>query len=178
MVQVVRHSLEVQTWPPLQTWLQPPQFAGSRVTSTQAALQLVMHAVPHEPPEQIGRSKVPVEVHAEQLVPQALAKSGGTHSPLQALKPPPHEKPQVVPLQVRVEFAGPLGHAVHRLPQVFTSLFDTQALPQRWKPALQVKLQLPLEQMGVALATGGHETHAAPHWVALESSTQVPPQSW
>ncbi len=89
MAQVVRHSLEVQVWPPPQMVPHPPQFAGSRVTSTQAALQLVMHAVPQLPVEQIGRSKLPVEVHAVQLLPQALAKSGGTHSPLHALKPPP-----------------------------------------------------------------------------------------
>ena len=91
MAQVRRHSPLVQVCPPEQVTPHVPQFAGSRVTSTQAALQLVMHAVPHEPLEQIGRSKVPVAVHAVHALPQALAESGGTHSPAQALKPPPQE---------------------------------------------------------------------------------------
>ncbi len=152
-------------------------MAGSRVTSTQAELQLVMHAVPHAPPEQIGRSKVPVAVHAEQAEPQALAKSGGTHSLPHALKPPPQLKPQLVPLQVRVELAGPFGHGLHELPQASTSLFATQALPHLWKPTLQAKSHALLRHWGTALATAGHRVHAAPHWVTLLFETHVPPQS-
>ena len=142
---------------------QPPQFAGSRETSTHAELQLVMHAVPQLPVEQIGRSNVPVAVHAVQADPQALAKSGGTHSPLHALKPPPHTKLQLVPLHERVELAGPFAQGVHELPHVSTSVFDTQALPHLWKPELQVKSQAPLEHAGDAFATAGQVVHEAPH---------------
>jgi hypothetical protein len=77
----------MQLDPMVQAELQLPQWAGSRFTSTQAALHVVWHAVPHVPLEQVGLSKVPVAVHAVQLEPQALAKSAGTHSPLQAKKP-------------------------------------------------------------------------------------------
>ena len=73
MAQARRHSPLVQVCPPEQVTPQVPQFAESRVTSTQAALQLVMQAVPHEPLEQTGRSSVPVAVHALQALPQALA---------------------------------------------------------------------------------------------------------
>ena len=129
MVQLVLH------WPPVQVWLavqvvpQLPQFAGSRVTSTQAALQLVMHAVPQLPDAQMPRSNVPVGAQLAQVAPQALAKSGGTHSPLQKLAPAAQVKPQLVPLQFGVEPAGPVGHAVHELPQLFTSVFDRHWLP-------------------------------------------------
>ena len=73
MPQVVRHSPVVQVWPPEQVRPQDPQFVGSRFTSTQAALQLVMQAVPQLPVEQMGRSKVPVEGQAVHDDPQAEA---------------------------------------------------------------------------------------------------------
>jgi hypothetical protein len=73
VAQVARHSPLVQSCPPPQAVPQAPQFAGSRFTSTQAALQLVMHAVPQLPVLQMGRSKVPDAVHAEHEAPHALA---------------------------------------------------------------------------------------------------------
>ena len=157
---------------------QLPQFAGSRVTSTQAELQLVMHAVPQLPDAQRPRSNVPVAVQLVQVDPQALAKSGGTHSPLQKLAPAAQVKPQLVPLQFGVEPAGPVGHAVHELPQLFTSVFDRHWLPHLWKPVLQVKSHAPPTQAGTALVTAGHERHEAPHWVVLVSATHAPPQLW
>jgi len=72
VVHVARHSPAVQAWLPVQVVPHAPQLAGSRCTSTQAALQLVMQAVPHEPAEQIGRSKLPVAVHWVQAAPHAL----------------------------------------------------------------------------------------------------------
>jgi hypothetical protein len=73
VAQVTRHSPVVQICPPPQVTPQVPQFAGSRLTSTQAALQLVMHAVAQLPVAQMGRSNVPVEVHAVHALPHALA---------------------------------------------------------------------------------------------------------
>lgn len=178
MAQAVRHSPVVQTWPPLQGALQPPQCAVSRLTSTQLELQLVMQAVLQLPVAQMGRSKLVVAGHAWQVAPQALAKSVATHSPPQALKPPAQVKPQLVPLQLGVELAGPAGQAVHEVPQLFTSLLGRHCEPQAWKPLLQVAPQTPPEQIGEPLVGALQLTHEAPHWVVLVSSTQVPPQSW
>ena len=73
VAQVSRHSPVVQSCPPPQATPHEPQFALSRFTSTQAALQLVMQAVPQVPLEQIGRSNEPVAGHAVHEAPQALA---------------------------------------------------------------------------------------------------------
>jgi hypothetical protein len=94
------------------------------------------------------------------------------------LKPPPQVKPQLVPLQVIVELAGPAGHAVQELPQLLMSVFERHWLPQRWKPALHEKSHAPTLHTGTALVTAGQLTHERPHWVTLESETQMPPQSW
>ena len=81
-------------------------------------------------------------------------------------------------MQLIVLFAGPAGHGLHELPQLLTSVFETHALPQRWKPALQVKPQAPPVQTGTALVTVGQLAHDAPHWVMLASETHAPAQSW
>lgn len=175
---MLRHSPLVQVWVPVQVVPQLPQFAGSRVTSTQAELQLVMHAVPQVAAAQVPRSNVPEPAQFAQVEPHALEKSGGTHSPLQKLAPAPQVKPQVVPLQFGVEPAGPVGHAVHELPQLFKSVFDRHWLPHLWKVALQVKSHAPPTQAGTALVTAEHERHDAPHWVVLVSATHAPAQLW
>lgn len=72
VVHVVWQAPPVQTWPPVHTVPHAPQFAGSRCTSTQAALQLVMHEVPQVPAEQSGRSKVPDAAHWVHEAPHAL----------------------------------------------------------------------------------------------------------
>ena len=64
------------------------------------------------------------------------------------------------------------------VPQLLTSVFDTHWLPHLWKPLLQVKSHAPPVQAGAALATAGHETQVAPHWVALVSATHAPAQLW
>jgi hypothetical protein len=71
-VHVARHSPLVQTCPPVHVVPHEPQFDESRFTSTQAALQLVMHDEPQLPAEQSGRSKVPVAVHWVHVAPHAL----------------------------------------------------------------------------------------------------------
>jgi hypothetical protein len=101
-----------------------------------------------------------------------------THSPPQALKPPAQVKPQVVPLQVRVELAGPFAHAVQEEPQLLTSLSGRHCAPHAWKPALQLAPQVPLVHSGEPLLGAVHATQLAPHWVMLESATQVPLQLW
>jgi hypothetical protein len=121
------HSCEAEQAVP-----QPPQFAGSRLTSTQAWLQLVMHAVPQTPASHVGRTNAPVAAHAVQLAPHWLTASLGTQSPPQLLKPALQVNVQLVPLHAGVELAGPLAlQGVHDVPQVLTSKFETQALPQR-----------------------------------------------
>jgi hypothetical protein len=70
-------------------------------------------------------------------------------------------RPQLTPLQV-VAPLPEVGHALHELPQLLTLVFDRHALPQRWKPALQVKSHALPEQLGVALAGVVHAAHAPP----------------
>jgi hypothetical protein len=51
--------------------------------------------------------------------------------------PVAHVIPHVVPSHVAVAPAG-VGHGVHEVPQLATSLFAAQVLPQRWVPVAQM----------------------------------------
>ena len=85
--------------------------------------------------------------------------------------------PHAVPLHVAVPFAG-AGHAVHDVaPQLVTALFDTQAVPQRWKPAAQLVPQRPAVQVATEPAGAGHTVPHAPQWfTSVRVFTQAEPQ--
>lgn len=78
----------------------------------------------------------------------------------------------VARVQVRVELAGPIAQGVQAVPQPSTELSATHCMPQRWKPELQVKSQVPLTQAAVAFAGGVHVWHDGPH-VVIESATHM-----
>lgn len=86
-------------------------------------------------------------------------------------------KPQLVPLQVAFAFAGGL-HGLHDEPQLFTSVLDTHALPQRWKPALQRKSHCSLLQIGIAFAGAWHGVQDEPHELTSVFWLHAPPQRW
>lgn len=75
-------------------------------------------------------------------------------------------------VQVRTELAGPEGQALQLVPHASTELSATHALPQRWKPATQLKSQVPPWQIAVAFAGAVHVWHDVPH-VVSESATHM-----
>ena len=163
----------------VQARAQTPQFAGSVCAFTQAALQLVTQVEPQVPVVQVGRSFTLVVVHTAQATPHAELRSAGTHWPPHALKPPLQVKPQLVPLQLAVEFGGPAGHGVHEVvPHEFTSVFDTQAVPHLWKPVLHTMSHALLVQTAAPFAGTAQAMHEDPHCVALKSLAQALPHWW
>lgn len=58
--------------------------------------------------------------------------------------------------QLVTVFGGPAGQAVQLVPHELTLLSDTHCIPQRWKPAWQVKSQTPTLHTAVPLAGGVH----------------------
>jgi hypothetical protein len=82
-----------------------------------------------------------------------------------------------VPSQTAAPFAG-TAHAVHDAgPQFATLVFETQAVPQRWKPALHTEPhEVPL-QVAVALAAVGHAVHEDPHVMGLLLAWHALPQT-
>ncbi|MCU0702181.1 MAG: hypothetical protein MUC96_37265, partial [Myxococcaceae bacterium] len=160
--------------------------------------------VPHESGELSGRhwlpqrwkptlqvkSQVPNEqsavpfgggVHVWHVEPQVVTEFA-THMPLQkfGVADEAHDRPQFVPSQVGVVPlpAGPAGHGEHRLPQVFTLLFDTHCPLHSWKPGLHctpqvVPLQVATPKLGV-----GHGVHIEPHVATLEFDTHCVPHWW
>jgi hypothetical protein len=69
-------------------------------------------------------------------------------------------------------------HAVHVAPHCVTLLSATHVLPQRWKPALQVKSQVAPLHVAVALAGGAQGEHDAPQLATAVLLTQALPQRW
>ena len=86
-------------------------------------------------------------------------------------------KPQLVPLQVAVAFAGAL-QGVQEMPQLLMLLFAAQPLPQAWYPAPQVNPQAEPLQVAVAFTGGRHGSQEAPQVATLEFETQAWLQSW
>lgn len=82
--------------------------------------------------------------------------------------------PQSLPSQVGVAFGAP-GQAAHRVPHVIASKFETQLLPQRWYPVMQVKSQVPLVHEGMEFGPPLHERHCVPHAVGVFAGTHDPP---
>lgn len=74
------------------------------------------------------------------------------HAPLQSLKPVSHRKPQLTPSQVAVAFAGGVGHALQRAPQLAVLVSSAQVPVQSWKPVLQLSPHEPFVQLAVAFA--------------------------
>lgn len=75
-------------------------------------------------------------------------------------------------MHVVVVLGGPAGQAAQLVPQLDGLESARHCMPQRWKPAWQVKSQTPLVQMAVAFAGGVHVWHDGPH-VVMESATQT-----
>lgn len=85
--------------------------------------------------------------------------------------------PHCVPSHVAVAFAGG-WHGVHELPQLAGLLFETQAVPHRWKPELHTEPHLVPSQVAVEFAGGTHGVHdVVPHELGLLLGWQVPEQS-
>ena len=80
-------------------------------------------------------------------------------------------------MQVALALAG-TGHAEHELPHVATSLLLTHALPQRWKPLLQLKPQLVPSHVAVAFAGAVHAVQLAPHDMGLLFERHWLPHMW
>jgi hypothetical protein len=66
-----------------------------------------------------------------QRLPQVATSKSDTQSLPHWWKPGAHCRPQSLPSQVGVAF-GALGQAVHRVPHVIASKFETHWFPQRW----------------------------------------------
>ena len=74
--------------------------------------------------------------------------------------------PQFVPSHVALPLAG-VPHGVHIEPQVSGSVLLTHTLPQRWKPATQLKPHVEPSHVAVAFAGGVQGIQEAPH-VAID----------
>jgi hypothetical protein len=64
------------------------------------------------------------------------------------------------------------------VPHELTDMFDTQAPPQLWKPALHMNPQLVPSHVAVAFDGGTHGVHDAPHVITLVLIAQLAPQAW
>lgn len=71
---------------------------------------------------------------------------------------------------------GSLAHALHEVPHVAVAVSDTQALPQRWYPALHVKPQAVPSQVAVAFAGGVQGVQLAPQVSTAVLEAQTSPQ--
>jgi hypothetical protein len=94
------------------------------------------------------------------------------HVPEHSFWPGGHRPPQVVPSHVA---SPPVGatHGVHDVPHVVGNLSSAQTLPQRWKPALQVKPQVAPSQVALAALAGmGQGAQLVPQLAGSTSSAQ------
>ena len=82
----------------------------------------------------------------------------------------------MVPLQVAVPF-GSVGQGEQEEPQLLTLEFESQALPQAWKVALQVKPQLEPSQVAVAFAGVTQGVQALPQVLGSVSSAHALPHA-
>lgn len=90
----------------------------------------------------------------------------------------PQVKPQEVPSQVALALAGGEQAAHDVEPQLLVALFETHAVPHRWKPLLQVNPHLVPSQVAVALAGAEQAVHdVVPQLPTLLLDWQVPEQS-
>ena len=70
-------------------------------------------------------------------------------------------------------------HAVHEEPQLSVLVFDTQVLPQAWKPEMQTKPQAPCAlQVATEFAGTGHGVHDVPHVSGLVLVAHELPHVW
>ncbi len=89
-----------------------------------------------------------------------------------------HDQPQLVPLQVGVEFEGPAAHGVHDVPQLLTEVLSAHVVEHWWNPELQAKVQALLTHSGCPFATLGQTLPQPLQFCgSLVLSTQVPLQS-
>jgi hypothetical protein len=84
--------------------------------------------------------------------------------------------PQLVPSHVGLALAV-VVHAVHEAPQLAVSVLLTQALPQRWYPALHTKPQPVVPHVAVAFAGAVQCVQVAPHAVASVLLAQPVPHA-
>jgi hypothetical protein len=117
-----------------------------------------LHATPHTPAEHVADPFVGTG-HACAHDPQfavlvlMLISHPSDERPLQSANPRLHEKPQLVPLHVDVEFAG-IVHAAHAVPQLLTLEFERHAPLQLWNAVLQVNPHVPAVHVDVPFAGG------------------------
>jgi hypothetical protein len=98
-------------------------------------------------------------------------------APLHSLVFPEQEGMQFTPSQLTLPPDG-AWQALHEVPQVATALLATHFPPQRWKPLLQRRLQLPLWQVAAPFGSVGQVVQEVPQPVGLSSAAQLVPQRW
>lgn len=87
-------------------------------------------------------------------------------------------KSQLPDVQAGVEFAGPAGHVVQRVPHVATAVSDTHVLPHAWKPVLQAMPQLVPLHVALPLAGVAHGVQLVPQVAGAEFDAHAPPHAW
>ena len=86
-------------------------------------------------------------------------------------------KPHDPAVQVATMFMG-TGQRVHDGPHPSGEVPSLQTSPQRRKPALQVKSQLPAAHVATPLGGTGHGMQRVPHVATAVSLTQVSSHAW
>jgi hypothetical protein len=106
-----------------------------------------------------------------QVGPHAVTDVSGAQAPLHLLKPIAHVTSHWPMVHAAAPLAVP-GQGVQRLPQDSGAESDTQAFPQRWKPALQAKSQSCIGvHTGLPLAGAGHAVQRVPQDEGASSGT-------
>jgi hypothetical protein len=166
--------------PPHSLYVPAVQAVATHVVPEQPyALAPVVGQVAHVVPQ----SSVPAaQVEATHVVPEqpyavAPVVEQVAHVPPQSSVPVLQVNPQVVPSQVAAPF-GDGAQAVHELPQVATSLLETQPPEQTWNPdAHAVATHDVPEQANVVAFVVGQTAQALPQASMPASlATHVPPQ--
>src|SRR5205807_879253 len=85
-------------------------------------------------------------------------------------------KPQLVPSQVAVAFAGGMHRVQLLVPQLATALLETHWPEQAWYPELQTNPHAPETQVGNPFAGAVHGVHEAPQALALPFEVHCPEQ--
>lgn len=156
-----------------------PQWAGSRWRSTQAALQVSIHAVPHVPLVHVARSNTLPAGQVVQPAPHAAATPSPTQLPVappQRVFPAAQVVLHEVPSHVGTEPGTPSAQRVHVAPQAFTSVALAHSPLHGLNPVAQVYAQALLVQTGAPPSGAVHVEHEGPHAVVDVAGAQTPLQ--